>query len=274
MKTRNMIAAMLLVMTMGANAQEHQTYSGQFGKNNAGTATYSYYTGEDGRRMFDGKYTYKKTVNQTGNSASYTETGQYKDDRLDGLWTIVFSSKSYESVTLNVKMNYKNGVLHGPLTYVKKVIEDGKVTENTNLTLQFHEGYLTGKNNNIKLDMKRFSYEFDENNLPHGLWKYRLDRKQEEYVYCMRYDHGKFVEAYHEKISTGDRFDDGNTDLFVGHELINEILNLLTDPYSFKEMPIRSSLTKEQQMINSRALFDKNNFFGFLCYPGYGNIHK
>ena len=45
---------LMTTMVFNVNAQEHKTYSGVFGKDNAGTATYSYYTGDDGRRMFDG----------------------------------------------------------------------------------------------------------------------------------------------------------------------------------------------------------------------------
>lgn len=252
-----------------ASAQERKTYSGQFGKNNEGTATYSYYENADGRRMFDGKYTYKKVSNRTGNSATYTETGQYKDDRLDGLWTLTFSKKGYENETLTVKMNYKDGLLHGPMTFVKKVVESGKVTENYNLTIQFHEGYLTGKANDIKLDMMRFSYEFDENNQPNGLWKYKLDRKQERLVHCLRYDHGKLIEYFNEDITTGDRNGHSKEDFHVGQPLIQEIQYLLSHPYGFKEMPIRSSLTKEQQAINDRAIFAENSKYGFLGYPGY-----
>ena len=60
MKTKRLFTAcaLMAMMVMNANAQEHKTYSGPFGKDNGGTATYSYYTGEDGRRLFDGKYTY------------------------------------------------------------------------------------------------------------------------------------------------------------------------------------------------------------------------
>ena len=51
-----LVVTMLLFTTMVAHAQEHQTYSCPFGHNNAGTVTYSYYIGDDGQRMFDGKY--------------------------------------------------------------------------------------------------------------------------------------------------------------------------------------------------------------------------
>ena len=62
MKTKLwMTALMLMASASWANAQEHQTYSGTFGKGDGGTATYSYYEGEDGQRVFDGKYTFKKT---------------------------------------------------------------------------------------------------------------------------------------------------------------------------------------------------------------------
>jgi len=55
---RSLAVAVFAAIALTVNAQhEHQTYSGPFGHNNAGIATYSYYTGDDGRRMFDGKYT-------------------------------------------------------------------------------------------------------------------------------------------------------------------------------------------------------------------------
>ena len=276
MKTKKrLLATMMLVASVvsTASAQEHKTYSGQFGRGNEGTVTYSYYENIDGRRLFDGKYSYKRVRNRTGNAATYTETGQYKNDKLDGLWTITFNKKGYETETMTVKMNYKDGVLHGPMTFVKKVIDSGKVTENYNLTLQFNEGYLTGKGNNVKLDMKLFTYEFDENNQPNGLWKCKLDRKQERFVHCLRYDHGKLMEYYYEDITTGDRGgqkgEKGADELQVGDPLIDEIIKLLSQPYDFKEMPIRSSLTKEQEAVN--RLHVEGNNYGFLGYRGYGN---
>ena len=272
MKTKKtLLSTMMLVASVvtTASAQEHKTYSGQFGSKNEGTATYSYYENADGRRMFDGKYTYKKVLNLTGNSATYTETGQYKDDRLDGLWTLTFSEKSYANKTMTAKINYKDGLLHGPMTFVKKVVDAGKVTENYNLTLQFDEGYLIGKASNMKLGMYVFSYEFDENNLPNGIWKCKLDRKQEEAVNCSRYDHGKLMESYYEYITTGDRVRQTKDELWVGDPLIKEIIKLLIQPGGFKEMPIRSSLTKEQEAVNSTN--DKGNKYGFLGYRGYGN---
>jgi len=272
MKTqKRLLATMMLVASVitTASAQEHKTYSGQFGRENEGTVTYSYYENADGQRMFDGKYTYKRVRNRTGNSATYTETGQYKDDKLDGLWTLTYNQKGIENVTTNVKVNYKDGLLHGPMTFVKKVIEDGKVKEHTNLTIQFHEGYLTGKNSNIKLSMEIISYEFDENNLPHGVWSCKLDRKQEQYINCLRYDHGKLVNAYAENITTGDRTNLTIGEFRVGGTLIKEILKLLADPYYFKEMPIRSSLTQEQRAQNFGAIYTEASQYGFLCYPGY-----
>ena len=55
MKARQLLTAIALMttMVMNTNAQEHQTYSGVFGKENGGTATYSYYEGQNGKRMFD-----------------------------------------------------------------------------------------------------------------------------------------------------------------------------------------------------------------------------
>ena len=44
---------------------------------------------------------------------------------------------------------------------------------------------------------------------------------------------------------------------------------IITEPYYFKEVPIRSSLTTEQQAVNSKH--EKGNKYGFLGYRGYGN---
>ena len=81
---RNLAVAVFAAIALTVNAQhEHQTYNDPFGRGNSGTATYSYYTDDDGKRMFDGKYTYKKVDKRNGGS-TYTETGQYKDDKLEG----------------------------------------------------------------------------------------------------------------------------------------------------------------------------------------------
>ena len=271
MKARHMLTViMLMAMAAGLNAQEHKTYTGQFGRENGGTATYSYYEGADGRRMFDGKYTYNKNYKREGVSATYTETGQYKDDKLDGLWTITFNQKSSETVTINVKMNYKDGVLHGPMTFVKKVIEYGKVKENINITMQFHEGYLTGKGSNVKLRDKIVTYEFDENNLSNGLWKCKVDDNKWQMIDCVRYEHGTLKMSYHENITTGDREGvryEGNAEILeVVDPLLEGIDNLLAQPYDFKEMPIRSGLKGKDVGFHPHVVTGSK--FGFLGFRG------
>ena len=100
---RSFVVAVFAAIALTVNAQhEHQTYNGPFGRDNAGTATYSYYTGDDGRRMFDGKYTYKRIDKRNGGS-TYTETGQYKDDKLEGLWTLSFNGSMNGNVFVILK---------------------------------------------------------------------------------------------------------------------------------------------------------------------------
>ena len=266
---RSLVVTMLLFTTMATCAQEHQTYNGPFGHNNAGTATYSYYTGDDGRRMFDGKYTYKRLDKRNGGS-TYTETGQYKDDKLDGLWTLSFTgSMNGNKVMAKITLNYKDGLLHGPMNYSWRETEDGK-TKTKQYTILFHEGCLTGKQTKVVLDMKVFSYEFDENHLPHGIWTCKLNRPSEMFVHCLRYNHGQLMENYYENLSTGDRGGQGRDDYPVGNPLVEEINKLLLQPYDYKEMPIRSSLTDEQKAANSRVVNAEGSKFGFLGYRGYG----
>ncbi len=259
------------VIAQAAGAQEHQTYNGPFGNDNAGTATYSYYTGDDGRRMFDGKYTYKRIDKRNGGS-TYTETGLYKDDKLEGLWTLSFNgSINGNKVVAKITLSYKNGLLNGPMNYSWQETEDGKTTTKQ-YTLQFNEGYLTGKATNIKLDMQIISYAFDENHQPKGLWTCRLNRPSEQWMYCIRYADGKLLESYTENMATGDRTGQrtaGADDSDVGRPLLKEINKLLLQPYGYKEMPIRSSLNKEQQSHNFRIINAEGNKYGFLGYQGY-----
>ena len=44
---KSLAVVVFAVIALAAGAQEHQTYNGPFGRDNAGTATYSYYTGLD-----------------------------------------------------------------------------------------------------------------------------------------------------------------------------------------------------------------------------------
>ena len=267
-----LVVTMLLFTTMVAHAQEHQTYSGPFGDDNAGTVTYSYYIGDDGQRLFDGKYTYKRVDKRNGGS-TYTETGQYKNDKLDGLWTLTFNGSMYgNKVVAKITLNYKNGLLHGPMNYSWRETEGGKTTTKQ-YVLQFHEGYLTGKVKDLKLDMQIFSFAFDENHQPSGLWTCRLNRPSEQWMYCIRYADGKLQESYTENMQTGDRTGQrtgvGADDGEVGRPLLQEINKLLLQPYGYKEMPIRSSLNKEQQSHNSRIINTEGNKYGFLGYQGY-----
>jgi hypothetical protein len=270
---RNLAVAVFAAIALTVNAQhEHQTYNGPFGRGNSGTATYSYYTGDDGRRMFDGKYTYKKVDKRNGGS-TYTETGQYKDDKLEGLWTLTFNGSMYgNKVVAKITLNYKNGLLDGPMNYSWRETEGGK-TNTKQYVLQFHEGYLTGKASNIKLDMQIISYAFDENHQPSGLWTCRLNRPSEQWMFCIRYADGKLQESYTENMATGDRTGQrsgvGADDGEVGRPLLQEINKLLLQPYGYKEMPIRSSINKEQQSHNSRIINAEGNKYGFLGYQGY-----
>ena len=269
---RSLAVAVFSVIALAAGAQERQTYNGPFGHNNAGIATYSYYTGDDGRRMFDGKYTYKRIDKRNGGS-TYTETGQYKDDKLEGLWTLSFNgSMNGNKVVAKITLNYKNGLLNGPMNYSWRETEGGK-TITKQYAFQFHEGYLTGKAKELKLDMQIFSFAFDENHQPCGLWTCRLNRPSEQWTFCLRYADGKLQESYTENVATGDRTGQrsgvGADDGEVGRPLLQEINKLLLQPYGYKEMPIRSSINKEQQSHNSRIINAEGNKYGFLGYQGY-----
>ena len=270
MKTKRLLmATLMLAVVINVKAQEHKTYSGAFGYENGGTATYSYYEDEDGQRKFDGSYTYKKTDKRNGGS-TYTETGQYKDDKLEGLWTLSFNGSMYgNKVIAKITINYKNGLLDGPMNYSWQETEDGKTTTKK-YTLQFHEGYLTGKADKLIIDMNIFSYEFDENHLPNGLWTHKLNRPSEQYVKCLRYDHGTLLKCYLLNEATGDQSSLGVDDFQVGSQLLKAINSLFTQPYRYKEMPIRSSLNEEQIDWNNRSINSNGNKYGFLGYQNYG----
>ena len=102
-------------------------------------------------------------------------------------------------------------------------------------TDQFHEGYLTGKAKDLKLDMQIFSFAFDEKHQPSGLWTCRLNRPSEQWMFCIRYADGKLQESYTENMQTGDRTGQptgvGADDGEVGRPLLQEINKLLLQPY-------------------------------------------
>lgn len=262
---RSLAVALLSAAALAVNAQEQQTYSGEFGRNNEGTATYTYYTNSEGRRMFDGKYSFKKTDSRNG-GATYTEVGQYKDDKLEGLWTLSFSGNLQgEKTVLKVTLNYKDGLLDGPMHFSKKVTSFGKTTTE-DFTFQFHAGYLTGKGERVLLDEKYFhTYQFDENDLPVGIWKKKLNQKSIIYTEYAVYKGGQQVQSYYETDSTGDRTDTSDDRFFFS--LLEGINHLLMQPYNFKEMPIRSSLKGIEGVIYPR--FDDGMKFGFLGIKGF-----
>ena len=121
--------------------------------------------------------------------------------------------------------------------------------------------------------MQIFSFAFDEKHQPSGLWTCRLNRPSEQWMFCIRYADGKLQESYTENMQTGDRTGQrtgvGADDGEVGRPLLQEINKLLLQPYGYKEMPIRSSLNKEQQSHNSRIINAEGNKYGFLGYQGY-----
>jgi hypothetical protein len=264
MKTKRLFTAFALMttMVMNANAQEHKTYSGVFGKENGGTATYSYYERQDGKRMFDGKYTFKKVDKRNGGS-TYTETGQYKDDKLEGLWALAFNGNLYGTkVVAKITLNYKNGVLDGPVHYSWRETEDGK-TKTETYTFQFHEGYLTGKADKLVLDRYIYSYQCDAEDQPVGIWTMKANRKDATDTHCCVFENGKAVNGYAVKMATGDRYST-TYDLYC-NDLLEGITRLLKRPYDFKEMPIRSSL--DGHSMDSK--FNDGLKFGLLGIKGY-----
>ena len=266
MKTKLwMTTLMLMASAVVANAQEHQTYSGTFGKGDGGTATYFYYESEDGQRVFEGKYTFKKTIKRSGENSIYTEDGQYKNDKLEGLWTFTFNiSRSWEKVVGKVTANYKNGLLDGPMHFSRKITEDGK-TKTDVYDFQFKEGYLTGKATNLKIGDWIFTYQCDENAIPVGIWKKKPDRKGLNWVECAVYTDGKIIKSYSEVPSTGDRTE---TSAFVfPSDLLDGIRKLLEYPGDMKEQPIRSSVNEIKSKISPR--YDEALKYGLIGVRGY-----
>lgn len=260
---RSLVVAVFAAIALTVNAQqEHQTYNGPFGRGNAGTATYSYYTGDDGRRMFDGKYTYKRIDKRNGGS-TYTETGQYKDDKLEGLWTLTFNGSMYGiKVVAKITLNYKNGLLDGPMNYSWRETEDGK-TKTEAYTFQFHEGYLTGKATKLVLDRYIYSYQCDEEDLPIGIWTKIGNRKDATFTECCVYENGKAIDGYTEQVATGDR--SSITVDYYPNEMLKGITRLLERPYDFKEMPIRSGI----EGLSLRFKFEDGLKYGFLGIKGH-----
>lgn len=264
METKRLFTAFALMTTLvqKANAQEHKTYSGVFGEGNSGTATYSYYEGVDGKRMFDGEYTFKIADKRNGGS-TYTEAGQYKDDKLEGLWTLTFNGSIYgKKVVAKITLNYKNGLLDGPMNYSGRETEDGK-TKTENYTFQFHEGYLTGKADKLALGYYIYSYQCDADDIPIGTWTKIRNRKDVTFTECCVFENGKAIKGYTEQVATGDR-SSINVD-YYHNDLLKDITRLLKYPYNFKEMPIRSSV--EGQRL--RFKFRDGLKFGFLGIKGY-----
>lgn len=252
MKTKQIFAAtlMAMAMVMNTNAQEHKTYSGEFGQGVGGTATYSYYEGADGQRVFDGKYTYRKTVKRSGENSIYMETGQYKDDKLTGLWTFTFNiSNTYEKVVGKMTANYKDGLLDGPVHFSRKTTEEGK-TKTDVYDFQFREGYLAGKATNLKIGDWIFTYQCDENAVPVGIWKKKPDRKDLKWTECAVYSDGTISNSYAEVPSTGDRTETSHSNFHTN--LLDAIRRLLEFPADMKEQPVRSSVNEVRKTISPK----------------------
>lgn len=124
----------------------------------------------------------------------------------------------------------------------------------------------------IILDMHIFSYEFDEKGLPIGLWSCKVNRPSEQWGDYLRYANGKLLECYSENSATGDRTGstkgEGANNGAVCRPLLKEINKLLSQPYDYKEMPIRNSLSQKQQDWNYTVGNTKGDKFGFLGYRG------
>lgn len=163
-----------------------------------GLATYTYKESCDGERIYHGTFSFT-----TQDNPQYHITGNYINDKKDGIWTYSQKTEKSENLTYTktCSMTYKNGVLDGSwkLIKYKTISNKGKLIgeaqqqeiyyteirnykqgklhgiykkESSGLLIKasYNEGILVGKFEYKKDNEQQITGEFNNEGYPTGIW--------------------------------------------------------------------------------------------------------
>lgn len=94
------------IITLSVSGQNLQTYNGDY---EGGVATYQYYENSISERVFQGKFELKSI----GNPISIAVSGQYMNDKKDGLWKYTYTNSKGNARTTVVTGKYHSGKMDG-----------------------------------------------------------------------------------------------------------------------------------------------------------------
>lgn len=120
MTRRFIVLLMMFVASNLASAQSLKTYSGPY---DGGQATYTYIEQEDGSRLYQGKFSWVKTIRER----VLTAEGEFLNGKRNGTWTFT-SKNTNRSFPANEKLvcQYSNGIHEGEYSYQASANYDGK----------------------------------------------------------------------------------------------------------------------------------------------------
>ena len=123
------ILLLLIPLAIPAMGQNLKTYSGSY---DGGKATYTYIENEDGSRIYQGDFSWEKSIKYR----DLTAKGTFKDGKRDGLW--VFTSKTTSNTSFpaseTLRVMYKDGNHEGEYSYKASPNYSGKGSGNYIMT--------------------------------------------------------------------------------------------------------------------------------------------
>ncbi|GAB5539684.1 MAG: hypothetical protein Salg2KO_17870 [Salibacteraceae bacterium] len=215
MKMKLLLTTLGIALTLTTNAQEKKTYVGAYSN---GYAEYGYTENENMLRLWDGRFSYKDTLEiASRGEVDVLMSGAYKADKKAAVWVATLKGldgNTLETATGPFKDGMKTGFWTHRLTVGDKDVKVATASFNQNtFRAKFDYSYtpdpesVFGPYQNLKV-----SGSFDNAGMLDGTWT--LDYTNKEGVVMkevMRYQHGVLAFKVVQEAATGkelERFDD------------------------------------------------------------------
>lgn len=227
------ITLVCLVFALCCNAQQIQTYKGNYNKSfqyvymRDLTVTYDYYENDDLTRVYHGPFSLRFSAESKKGQKRYgTIKGQFKNGYYDGDWTFVYpymvdgysNAKGFYSTpyTATLKCSFDEGNLNGAVEVVVTNSSNKVVAKST---VQYKDGLREGEVNHFS------NMKYPEFNTLQG--QYKNDRPYGKWTYTQGKDKG--IATYDEN---GSEVSNYVIDYQSGEKEYGKIINLSKLDYS------------------------------------------
>jgi hypothetical protein len=231
---RLIILTIFLTSILFCQGQQVKTFSGDYNTaKGIGKADYKYFEDSNLLRVYNGPFSFKtKDVDHMCcSNITGVISGQYSNNKKDKLWNASyhFIYGAIIDEKINVTGNYKQGKLNGTWT-IKYSIKKNNSVKSETYSINFKENVIVGKynapvyhlltNGGSKLEeFISINCSFDSSGYLDGLCQIKDNKKRIEFV--STYRNGILVKYLKRDFSNGEIFEKTDTTKFANEFLIN-----------------------------------------------------